>query len=43
MSIANSQRALHYLRVFTQFIPQPQYKDIIQNFGIVDEPESRPD
>lgn len=43
MGIANGQRALYYLRVFTQFISQPQFKDVIQIFGIVNEPESRPE
>ncbi|KAH6905128.1 exo-beta-1,3-glucanase [Coprinopsis sp. MPI-PUGE-AT-0042] len=43
MGIANGQRALSYLRVFTQFISQPQYRDVIGIFGIVNEPESRSD
>jgi glucan 1,3-beta-glucosidase len=43
MGIANGQRALSYLRTFTQFISQPQYRDVIGIFGIVNEPESRPD
>jgi len=38
MGIANAQRLLHYIRIFTQFISQPQYQDLILLFGIVNEP-----
>ncbi|TFK18863.1 exo-beta-1,3-glucanase [Coprinopsis marcescibilis] len=38
MGIANAERALYYLRVFTQFISQPQYLDIIQAIELVNEP-----
>ncbi|TFK22497.1 glycoside hydrolase [Coprinopsis marcescibilis] len=41
MGIANAQRLLYYLRILTQFISQPQYKDLIPMIGIVNEPESR--
>ncbi|CAE6464857.1 unnamed protein product [Rhizoctonia solani] len=37
MGIANAQRTLNYIRIFTQFISQPQYKDIVPIFGIVNE------
>jgi len=37
MGIANAQRALYYLRVLTEFISQPEYKDLITVFGIVNE------
>lgn len=37
MGIANAQRSLTYLRIFTQFISQPQYKDLVLIFGIVNE------
>lgn len=38
MGIANAERALYYLRIFTQFISQPEYKDLILILGIVNEP-----
>ncbi|KAG6917252.1 hypothetical protein DXG01_003284 [Tephrocybe rancida] len=37
MGIANAQRALEYIRVFTEFISQPQYKDVVPIFGIMNE------
>ncbi|KAG8708506.1 hypothetical protein FRC09_001214 [Ceratobasidium sp. 395] len=37
MGIANAQRSLNYMRIFTEFISQPQYKDVIPLFGIVNE------
>ncbi|KAF5374698.1 hypothetical protein D9615_008928 [Tricholomella constricta] len=37
MGIANAQRALYYMRIFTQFISQPQYKDVVPVFGIMNE------
>ncbi|KAG6840682.1 hypothetical protein C0991_005143, partial [Blastosporella zonata] len=37
MGIANAQRALEYIRVFTEFISQPQYKNVVPMFGIVNE------
>ncbi|KAF8058540.1 glycoside hydrolase family 5 protein [Lyophyllum atratum] len=37
MGIANAQRALEYIRVFTEFISQPQYKDLVPLFGIMNE------
>ncbi|KAF9461827.1 glycoside hydrolase superfamily [Collybia nuda] len=37
MGIANAQRALEVMRVFTQFISQPQYKDVVPMFGIMNE------
>jgi glucan 1,3-beta-glucosidase len=38
MGLANAQRALYYIRVLTEFISQPQYRDLIPIFGIVNEP-----
>ena len=38
MGFANAQRALEYIRVFTEFISQPQYSNVVQMFGIVNEP-----
>ncbi|CAE6430525.1 unnamed protein product [Rhizoctonia solani] len=37
MGIANAQRSLNYIRIFTQFISQPQYKDVVPIFGIINE------
>ncbi|KAJ2917012.1 hypothetical protein MD484_g3422, partial [Candolleomyces efflorescens] len=37
MGIANAQRTLTYLRIFTEFVSQPQYKDVVQIVGIVNE------
>lgn len=38
MGIANAQRMLYYIRVLTEFISQPQYRDLIPIFGIINEP-----
>ncbi|CAE6499176.1 unnamed protein product [Rhizoctonia solani] len=37
MGIANAQRSLNHIRIFTQFISQPQYKDVVLIFGIINE------
>jgi hypothetical protein len=37
MGYANAQRALEYIRVITEFISQPQWRDVIVMFGIVNE------
>lgn len=37
MGIANAERALEYMRVFTEFISQPEYKDIVPMFSIMNE------
>ncbi|CAE6377307.1 unnamed protein product [Rhizoctonia solani] len=37
MGIANAQRTLNHIRIITQFISQPQYKDIVPVFGIINE------
>ena len=37
MGIANAQRTLSYIRIITEFISQPQYKDVVPMFGIVNE------
>ncbi|KAK1221925.1 hypothetical protein PQX77_015253 [Marasmius sp. AFHP31] len=37
MGVANAQRALNYIRIFTEFISQPEYADLIPIFGIVNE------
>ncbi|KAF9525007.1 glycoside hydrolase superfamily [Crepidotus variabilis] len=38
MGIANAERALNYIRIFTEFISQPEWKDVVGIFGIVNEP-----
>jgi len=37
MGIANAQRALYYIRVFTEFFSQPEYRNVVQIFGIINE------
>jgi len=37
MGIANAQRTLDYIRILTEFISQPQYRDVIPFFGIINE------
>ena len=37
MGVANAQRALDYIRYLAEFISQPEYRDVIPLFGIVNE------
>ncbi|KDR69274.1 hypothetical protein GALMADRAFT_77525 [Galerina marginata CBS 339.88] len=37
MGLANGQRTLYYIRVLTEFISQPEYRDLVPIFGIVNE------
>jgi len=37
MGIANAERMLDYIRIIAEFISQPEYRDVIQIFGIVNE------
>ncbi|KAF9014848.1 glycoside hydrolase [Hymenopellis radicata] len=37
MGIANAQRALNYIRIITEFVSQPEYQDVVQMFGIMNE------
>ncbi|KAF8914474.1 putative ectomycorrhiza-upregulated exo-beta-1,3-glucanase GH5 [Mucidula mucida] len=37
MGVANAQRALNYIRIITEFISQPEYQDVVQMFGIMNE------
>ena len=39
MGLANTQRTLDYIRIFAEFISQPQYKDVVTMFGILNEPQ----
>ncbi|KAI3612549.1 glycoside hydrolase family 5 protein [Moniliophthora roreri] len=38
MGLANAQRTLDYIRILAEFIHQPQYRDVITMFGILNEP-----
>ncbi|KAH7101447.1 glycoside hydrolase family 5 protein [Auriculariales sp. MPI-PUGE-AT-0066] len=38
MGYANAQRSLDYIRIIVEFISQPQYKNVVPMFGIVNEP-----
>ena len=37
MGFANAQRMLNYIRIFIEFVSQPEYVDVIPMFGIVNE------
>ncbi|KAF8638922.1 hypothetical protein AX17_001835 [Amanita inopinata Kibby_2008] len=37
MGLANAERTLYYIRILTEFISQPQYRDLIPVFGIINE------
>ncbi|KDQ20955.1 glycoside hydrolase family 5 protein [Botryobasidium botryosum FD-172 SS1] len=37
MGFANAQRSLDYIRIITEFISQPQYKNVVPMFGIANE------
>ncbi|SGY89872.1 BQ5605_C039g11774 [Microbotryum silenes-dioicae] len=38
MGIANAQRTLDYIRTLTEFISQPQYKNVVPMFSVLNEP-----
>ncbi|KAI1794546.1 glycoside hydrolase [Ganoderma leucocontextum] len=38
MGINNAERSLDYIRIISEFISQPEYKDVIVMFGITNEP-----
>lgn len=40
MGYANAQRTLNYIRIIAEFISQPQYKDVVPIFGILNEPQA---
>ncbi|TFK29814.1 exo-beta-1,3-glucanase [Coprinopsis marcescibilis] len=42
MGYANAQRTLDIIRVLAEFISQPQYKDVVTMFGILNEPLGEP-
>ena len=37
MGVANAQRMINYIRIFTEFISQPEYANVVPMFGIVNE------
>ncbi|KAJ7071561.1 glycoside hydrolase [Mycena amicta] len=38
MGIANAQRALDVIRIITEFVAQEQYQEVVQIFGLMNEP-----
>ncbi|KAK4689279.1 glucan 1,3-beta-glucosidase, partial [Tremellales sp. Uapishka_1] len=40
MGTANAQRALDYIRTLAEFISQPEYSNVIQMFGFINEPNA---
>ncbi|KAB5588979.1 glucan 1,3-beta-glucosidase D [Ceratobasidium theobromae] len=40
MGVANAQRALNVMRSLTEFISRDEYKDVVQMFGVMNEPMS---
>jgi glucan 1,3-beta-glucosidase len=39
MGMANAQRAMNYIRIITEFISQPEWRDVVPIFGIMNEAE----
>lgn len=37
MGLANADRTLDYIRILIEFISQPQYKDVVPMFGVINE------
>lgn len=37
MGLANAQRTLNYIRIFTEYFTQPEYTNLIPMFGILNE------
>jgi aryl-phospho-beta-D-glucosidase BglC (GH1 family) len=38
MGLTNAQRALDYIRIIAEFISQPEYRNVVPFFGIMNEP-----
>ncbi|KAH7103865.1 glycoside hydrolase [Auriculariales sp. MPI-PUGE-AT-0066] len=38
MGYANAQRSIDYMRIIVEFISQPQYKNVVPLFGLINEP-----
>jgi len=39
MGYANAQRTLDYIRIFAEFISQPEYRDVVVMLGATNEPQ----
>ena len=37
MGFANAQRMVNYIRIFTEFITQPEYVNVVPMFGVINE------
>ncbi|KAG0149231.1 hypothetical protein CROQUDRAFT_40036 [Cronartium quercuum f. sp. fusiforme G11] len=42
MGIVNAQRTCNYIRTLTQFISQPEYRNVVPMFSILNEPKVEP-
>lgn len=40
MGMANAQRTINYIRVLTEFINQPEYRNVIPMWGIINEAQA---
>ncbi|KAL0571233.1 hypothetical protein V5O48_010721 [Marasmius crinis-equi] len=38
MGLANAQRTLDYIRILAEFVGQPQYRNVVTMFGVLNEP-----
>ncbi|KAH9925883.1 glycoside hydrolase [Epithele typhae] len=38
MGLANAERTLDYIRIITEFISQPEWRDVVPMFGMLNEP-----
>jgi len=38
MGYANAQRMLNYIRIFIEFVTQPEFANVVVMFGITNEP-----
>lgn len=38
MGVANAQRTLDYIRIIAEFISQPEYRDVVPLFSVLNEP-----
>jgi len=38
MGVANAQRTLNIIRTVTEFISQPEYKNVVPMFSVLNEP-----
>lgn len=37
MGMANAQRAMNYIRIIAEFISEPEWRDVVPMFGIMNE------